>query len=109
MSAARLASGIWVAAYLARLGQRTIPAYVLRRGDDTAGAIAVKSARLDGTAQLWLREWDFQTDLRTWRAVLDGAERDIDARIARETAQDRDLWVIEIETRSGETLLDEME
>ena len=74
MTAPRLASGIWVAAYLARLGQRTIPAYVLRRGDDTAGAVAVKVARLDGTAQLWLREWDFQTDLRPWRAVLDGAD-----------------------------------
>ena len=106
---ARLATGIWVAAYLARLGQRTIPAYVIHRGDDTAGAVAVKSARLDGTAQLWLREWDFQTDLRQWRAVLEGPERDIDARIARERAQDRDLWVIEIESRSGETLLDAME
>ena len=40
MSAARLATGIWVAAYLARLGQRTIPAYVIHRGDDTAGAVA---------------------------------------------------------------------
>ena len=109
MTAPRLASGIWVAAYLARLGQRTIPAYVLRRGDDTAGAVAVKVARLDGTAQLWLRDWDFQTDLRPWRAVLDGAEAQIDARIAREAAQDPDLWVVEIESRDGATLLDGME
>ncbi|MBV0891492.1 DUF1491 family protein [Paracoccus sp. Z118] len=105
---ARLASGIWVAAYFTRLRQANIPAYVLHRGDDTAGAIAVKSARLDGTAQLWLREWDFETDTRSWRPVLDGAERDIDARIARDRAQDRDLWVIEIESRDGATLLDEM-
>ncbi|MEG4641324.1 DUF1491 family protein, partial [Paracoccus sp. APAP_BH8] len=32
----RLAAGIWVAAYLRRLGLAGIPAYVTRHGDDTA-------------------------------------------------------------------------
>ena len=41
---ARLASGIWVSAYLARLRLADIPAYVVARGDDTAGAVLVKQA-----------------------------------------------------------------
>lgn len=104
----RLASGIWVGAYLARLGQAAIPAYVLHRGDETAGAVSVKCARLDGTATLWQREWDPETDTRPWRKVLSGTEVEIDARITRERASDPDLWVIEIESRNGATLLDEM-
>lgn len=106
MSDARLAAGFWVAAYRARLAQANIPAYVLARGDDTAGAIAVKCAHLDGTAALWMREWDMDSDTRPWVATDRGTERDIDAAIARQRSRDRDLWVIEIESRDGTTLLD---
>lgn len=106
MAEPRLASGIWVSAYLARLGLANIPAYVVARGDDTAGAVMVKCARLDGTAQLWAREWDFDTDRRDWALAHDGAERDVDAAIARQRGFDPDLWVIEIESRDGSTLLE---
>ena len=47
MAEARLAAGIWVAAYLRRLGLAGIPAYVTRHGDDTAGSVMVKCATLD--------------------------------------------------------------
>ena len=107
MTEARLAAGLWVAAYRARLAQANIPAYVLARGDDTAGAIAVKCAHLDGSAALWMREWDMATDTRPWVAVERGLERDIDAAIARQRARDRDLWVLELESRDGTTLLDQ--
>lgn len=107
MSQPRLAASLWVAAYLARLGQAGIPAYVIARGDDTAGAVAVKCARLDGSAQLWMREWDFDTDNRPWVAVEDGPEPQVDAAIARQRARDPDLWVLEIESRDGRTLLDQ--
>lgn len=107
MAKARLAASLWVAAYLARLGLANIPAYVTGRGDDTAGAVAVKCARLDGTAQLWMREWDFDTDTRHWVAVESGPEHQVDAAIARQRARDPDLWVIEIESRDSTTLLDQ--
>lgn len=107
MAEARLAAGLWVSAYLARLGLAHIPAYVIARGDDTAGAVLVKCARLDGTAQLYAREWDFETDTRSWRQTANGDERDVDAAIARQRGFDPDLWVIEIEARDGRTLLDE--
>ena len=106
MAEPRLASGLWIAAYLARLGQAQIPAYVIARGDDTAGAVLVKCARLDGTADLWAREWDMDSDTRRWACIAGGAERDVDAAISRQRGFDPDLWVIEIESRGGTTLLD---
>ena len=103
----RLATGIWVAAYLARLGLANIPAYVTARGDDTAGAVLVKCAHLDGTARLYGREWDGDTDSRPWQVLAVGLELEIDQAIARQRGFDPDLWVIEIESRDGRTLLDE--
>jgi hypothetical protein len=107
MAEARLAAGLWVAAYLKRLGLANIPAYIVRRGDEVAGAVLVKCARLDGTATLWQREWDFETDTRPWRVVASGPEAEVDAAAARARARDPDLWIVEIESRDGRTLLKE--
>lgn len=107
MAEARLAAGIWVAAYLRRLALADIPAYVTRHGDDTAGSVLVKCATLDGRADLWVREWDLESDRRLWSRLDTAPEREIDARIARDAARDPDLWVIEIESRDGTTLLDQ--
>lgn len=103
----RLASGIWVAAYLRRLSLADIPAYVTVHGDDTAGAVLVKCARLDGTAALYRREWDYETDRRPWVLLEAGAEAAIDTAIRRQRDFDPDLWVVEIESRDGTTLLDQ--
>ena len=107
MPEARLAAGLWVSAYLARLGLANIPAYVTVRGDDTAGAVLVKCARLDGTAALYGREWDFDSDSRPWQVLARGPEREVDQTIARQRGFDPDLWVVEIESRDGRTLLDQ--
>ncbi|SDD95967.1 hypothetical protein SAMN05421538_103119 [Paracoccus isoporae] len=105
--AERLAAHVWVGAYLTRLGLANLPAYVLRHGDDTAGAVLVKCATLDGQATLWRREWNFESDTRPWTRISAGPEAEIDAAINREAGFDPDLWVIEIESRDGRTLLDE--
>ena len=83
---ARLAAHVWVGAYLRRLTLADIPAYVTRHGDDTAGAVMVKCATLDGRASLWTRQWDLDTDQRLWTRLNEAPERDIDAEIAREAA-----------------------
>ncbi|MDS9467084.1 DUF1491 family protein [Paracoccus sp. MBLB3053] len=103
----RLAAGIWVSAYLKRLQLADIPAYVMRHGDDTAGTVMVKCATLDGRASLWMREWNFETDQRPWTRISEAGESEIDAEIARNCSRDPDLWVIEIESRNGATLLDQ--
>ena len=104
MSAARLATGIWVAAYLARLGQRTIPAYVIHRGDDTAGAIALSVVRPSGRVELWSQEYDFDSDQRPWVMQAEGAPPEIDATVTRRRAADPDLWVIELELPDAQPL-----
>jgi len=106
MKDVRLTSGFWVAAYLVRLRQADIPAYVTR-GDETAGAVVVKVATLDGQARAFRRQFDLATDTRVWVVLAEGPEREVDALLARERGRDRDLWVIELEDRQGRTLLDE--
>ncbi|MCC5985961.1 MAG: DUF1491 family protein [Rhodobacteraceae bacterium] len=106
MSGPRLAAHIWVAAYLHRLQAEGIPAYVIARGDATAGAVLVKLARLDGTAQLWQRETDLSTGGRVWQVLADGPERDMDAMVTRQRGFDPDLWVIEVEDARGRHMLD---
>ena len=103
----RLASGVWVAAYLRRLALADIPAFIVARGDGTAGAVIVKSATLDGRAQAFQRQWDFETDARIWVTIAEGAESEVDGSIAAQRRSDPDLWVIEVEDRQGRTLLDE--
>lgn len=104
---ARLATGIWVAAYLARLRLAAIPAYVTSRGDETAGTVLVKLATLDGRTRLFGRQHDLARDVRVWVVLAEGPEAEVDALIARERGRDRDLWVIELEDRLGRTLLEE--
>ncbi len=104
---ARLTAGFWVAAYLTRLRLAAIPVYVTHRGDETAGAVLVKCATLDGRAQAWQREFDLMSGARRWAVLAEGDEPGVDATIARQRARDPDLWVIEIEDRDGRTLLEE--
>ena len=103
----RLASGVWVAAYLTRLRLADIPAYVTAKGDPEAGAVVVKVALLDGTARAWARRSDLMTGARVWILLSEGDEAEVDALLARTKARDPDLWVIELEDRQGRTLLDE--
>jgi hypothetical protein len=103
----RLAADFWVRAYLARLQAAHLPAYVVARGDPTAGAVLVKLATLDGRARLFQRSFDLATGARAWVVLAEGAEAEVDAAAARQRRIDPDLWVIEIESREGRTLLDE--
>jgi len=103
----RLTAGFWVSAYLARLAQAGIAAYVAARGDATAGAVAVKLATLDGRARAYQRIVDPASGGRRWELLAEGAEAEVDAALARARGRDPDLWLVEIEDRAGRTLLDE--
>ena len=98
---------MWVSAYLARLRVEAIPAFLICKGDATAGAVMVKLATMNGQAELWARRFDFASDSSKWDRVETGAEADIDACISRERGRDPDLWVIEVEDPKGRTLLDQ--
>ncbi|WP_199178523.1 DUF1491 family protein [Acidimangrovimonas sediminis] len=104
---ARLTADFWVHAYLRRLQLANIPAYVTAHGDDTAGAVLVKVATLDGKARAYQRSFDLMSGDRTWVVLAEGEERAVDEAIARQRNFDPDLWVIEVESREGRHLLDE--
>ena len=103
----RLTAAFWVQAYLRRLMLENIPAYILAQGDDTAGAVLVKLATLDGKACLFQRGFDLQTGDRVWQQLEQGTEEQIDKALQRQLGFDPDLWVIEVEDRAGRHFLDD--
>jgi len=103
----RLTADMWISAYLARLRLADIPAFVVAKGDATAGAVLVKSNRLDGSAAAFTRRYDLLADRRRWEVLAEGEEGEVDAAISRQRGFDPDLWVIEVEDREGRTLLDQ--
>lgn len=103
----RLRTRLWVDAYLHRLGQENLPAYILHKGDPSSGAVIVKVATLDGNAVCYHRSFDLTTGERAWVALTDGDEPRVDESIAKQRGFDRDLWVIEVESRDGRHLLDD--
>lgn len=104
---ARLTSEFWVQAYLARLRLADIPAFVVARGDASAGAVLVKLNTLDGQARAFQRSVDLMTGERAWMVLAEGAEPEVDGSISKQCGFDPDLWVIEVEDRQGRHMLDE--
>ena len=105
---ARLTADFWVSAYLSRLRLADIPAFVVKKGDATAGAVLIKLNTLDGQAKVFQREFNLMEDRREWRILSEGDEPDVDAALAKQRSFDADLWIIEVEDRQGRTLLDEI-
>ncbi len=103
----RLTSDVWVGAYLTRLRLNDIPAFVVARGDATAGAVLVKLNTLDGNAVCYQRSFDLMTGTRAWMELSAGIEADVDSAVMSQRSFDPDLWVIEVEDRAGRHLLDE--
>ncbi|MHA1537171.1 MAG: DUF1491 family protein [Alphaproteobacteria bacterium] len=106
---ARLKAGIWVRAHIRRCEVAGAPAFVVAKGDESAGAVLIKVNRLGGGCEVFTAS----TGLDGGRRWLNGtgaapvAEADADAYIARQRGYDPDLWVIEIEDREGRHFLDE--
>ena len=109
----RLRSDIWVKAYIRVCAVAGAQAYVVRHGDDDAGAIYIKVTSADRTARLFAPAptgLDDADTERRWQCITGEqpiAEADADAKLARETAYDGDVWVIEIEDRGGRHFLDD--
>lgn len=110
----RVKSGIWVAAYVRRAYVEGAFAVVRRRGADEAGAVFIKIARLDGTAELFgpAPQTAFDEARPADRAfvscmkVQPAPEADVEAYLAREIKFDPDVWIVEVEDRAGRSFLD---
>ena len=107
--APRLRAEFWIKAHVRVCEAQGAQAYIVRRGDETAGAILVKVNRLDGTAML-LEPATGPDGMRAWMRVTGAdfvSEGDVEAAIARAVRRDPDLWIIEIEDRQGRHFLSE--
>ena len=102
---ARLSSDFWVAAYRARLMQQGIPAHIVRRGDQTSGAIIVKVAFMNGRASCYARSTG-PDGKSVWAPLsVDEAEAAVDDMVTRQATYDPDVWVVEVEDPRGRHLL----
>ena len=106
---ARLKAGIWVRAHIRRCEVAGAAAFVVVKGDETAGAVLIKVNRLGGGCEVFAPSTGLDGE-RRWAAGTGAApvdEPEADAYIARQRGYDPDLWVIEIEDRDGRHFLDD--
>jgi hypothetical protein len=108
----RLKSAVWVAAYLRRCQVEGCSAVVRRRGAEEAGAIFVRVCRLDGTSELFgpapqsaLEPGAADRIFSACLASQPAPDPEIENYLSRETKFDPDLWILEIEDRSGRSFL----
>ena len=104
----RLTSSFWVQAYIKRLNLMGVPAFVVLHGDDTAGSIIVKVNKLNGEAILFERSFSLEKNISQWSESQSGDEKELDELLSRQRSRDRDLWIVEIESRQGDPFLDDM-
>lgn len=110
----RLKSALWVAAYLRRCQVEGVFAALRRRGAEEAGAVFVRISRLDGTSDLFgpAPQSAFDAALSAARAFSPSFDNQpapddaVEAYLARELKFDPDIWVVEVEDRSGRNFLD---
>lgn len=107
MSEARLKTEIWVSAYCRRCHGANAPAFVTRKGDPDAGAVLIVIDRLDRTNRVYGRARDGEgrlvfTPLTDWTDPLSAQDA-----VDRQVRFDSDLWVVAVESRTGEAFLDE--
>ncbi len=106
----RLKSELWVKAYLRTCASAGVPAADVRRGDDDAGVVFIKVARLDGTAALYgpaPAGLERDSGEPRWSLAATASDADIETRLAREKNLDSDIWIVEIEDREGRHFLDD--
>jgi hypothetical protein len=110
MNNSELRTEIWVQALLRTAQAHGAMGYVVRRGDNDAGAVLVKVSSLDGNARLLVPARDgagerIYLDLTGKTAGPD--EASIDAYLSKRARQDSDIWCVEIEDRDGRSFLTE--
>ncbi len=98
----RLKTHVTVSALLRRAQAQGLFATVVHRGDPDAGVLFVK-VRDGASAALWQQPYEGGWTPRTEGF---GPEGEADGIVAKEREFDRDLWLLEIEGRGGEALLD---
>jgi len=109
----RLKSSIWVSAYLRRCQSAGVFGAIRRRGAEEAGAVFVKVALMDGTAQLYVPApqtvYDDSRPVDRFFVPVSRepiAEPLVEERLTKELRFDPDAWIVETEDKEGRHFLD---
>ena len=103
-----LSTDIWVSALIRRAEQGGAFAVVARKGDARAGAVLVKVLnRSEGTTRLFAEATRLDGEQIWMQPAASDQEPDLDRYIERALRIDPDLWVVEIEDRTGRHFLTE--
>ncbi len=103
MTDERLKAEFWIMAHVRRCNDEGIPAIVVRRGDSRGGTLVLKINQFDQGCRVLSQALGPDGALG-WIAAFKGErvpEAEADGYIARATARDPDLWVVEIESPDG--------
>jgi hypothetical protein len=108
LSEERLPTELWVQIHLRRCSVDATPVALLRRGEPERGTVLLKLNQIEAGCRILSQARDLEGRLG-WLAALGGKlvpEAEADAYIARAIDRDPDLWVIEIEDRTGRNPFD---
>lgn len=105
---ARLKTGLWIKALIRRCDLAAVAVAVTARGDGDSGAILLKFNVGGEGCSVLAQARGPQGELVWMRASGPApvAEADADSYIGRQRRRDPDLWVVEIETDSPDSVLD---
>lgn len=110
MVEARLSTKVWVDALIRRAEIAGASAFVVQKGDTWRGDVLIKVADLSGGGRVYSPRINMDGARVFVDLVAQGIgpdESGADAYMQRAKARDPDLWVIEIEDRSGRHFLTE--
>ncbi len=104
----RLKAGIFVRALIRRAEVAGASAFVVRKGNEEAGALILKVSRLDGNCLVLNQARDGAGE-RVWARPLGdwGEEARAHLWFEKQVKFDPDLWIVEIEDREGRAFVDE--
>lgn len=99
----RLPTSLWLDAHFRRLTMEGMPYYIIQRGNFASGTILVRIIVPGQVSRLQQQQRDLNGRLG-WMPLFQDkimTEGELDAFILRARDRDPDLWVIEVENRTG--------
>ena len=105
MTDSKLRTEIWLQIHFRHWNNLNVPAYVISRGDPDLGDVLIKVNYLDGTGCIMQRGYNMLSNCYRWGIVNEGQEAELDSALVRQSQNDGDLWIVELEAKTSQDLL----